>query len=187
MQNPRLAGRYAKSLMDIAVEQNVVDALNEDAKGLSAMFKASADFTNFVKSPVIKADKKNAIFKELIGGKVNAITEKFITLVVNKSREAALPEIMESYIDMHKQRNNVTTVKLTTAHELNDAEKAAITDKITAQLQGAKIDLQVTVNEKLIGGFVLEANNKLFDASVARDLRDIKKQFLQNIYVPNIR
>jgi F-type H+-transporting ATPase subunit delta len=47
--------------------------------------------------------------------------------------------------------------------------------------------LKTKVDNDLIGGFVLEANNNLFDASISRDLKDIKKQFLQNLYIPDIR
>jgi F-type H+-transporting ATPase subunit delta len=187
MQNPRLAGRYAKSLMDIAVEQNAVEQLYTDAQGLAAMFNSSAELVTVVKSPIIKGDKKTAIFNALIGGKVNVIMDKFINLIIDKGREPFLPEIMASFISLYKVRNNIVPVKLTTAHPLDDASKTALADKITKQLGGAKVDLQLIVDEALVGGFVLEANNKLFDASVARDLRDIKKQFLQNIYIPNIR
>jgi F-type H+-transporting ATPase subunit delta len=47
--------------------------------------------------------------------------------------------------------------------------------------------LKTKVDDSIIGGFILEANNNLFDASILRDLNDIKKQFLTNIYVPEIR
>jgi F-type H+-transporting ATPase subunit delta len=187
MQNPRLAGRYAKSLMDIAVEQNSVEQLYTDAQSLSGMFSSSAELVSVVKSPIIKGDKKVAIFNALIGGKVNIVMEKFINLIIEKGREPFLPEIMTSFASLYKQRNNIMPVRLTTAHPLDEATKAALIEKITSQLGGAKVDLEVVVDEALVGGFVLEANNKLFDASVARDLRDIRKQFLQNIYIPNIR
>jgi len=51
----------------------------------------------------------------------------------------------------------------------------------------SNIELETVVNPDLIGGFVLEFNNNLVDASIARDLRDIKKQFRENIYVKQIR
>jgi F-type H+-transporting ATPase subunit delta len=50
-----------------------------------------------------------------------------------------------------------------------------------------KVEIETKVDEDLIGGFVLEFNNNLVDASIARDLRDIKTQFSKNIYVNSIR
>jgi F-type H+-transporting ATPase subunit delta len=186
MQNPRLASRYAKSLMDIAREQNAIEPVYQDALGLQKMFASSAELTTLVKSPVVKADKKQNVFKALIGGKVHVVTEQFFHLVIGKGREYFLPEVMESFIVQYKALNKITTVHLTTAIALDEAAKANLLEKIGAQLQGMTIDLHTTVDESLIGGFVLESNNNLFDASIARDLKDIKKQFLENTYVPKM-
>jgi F-type H+-transporting ATPase subunit delta len=78
-------------------------------------------------------------------------------------------------------------VVLTTAGQIDEEMKAAILTKIQQQFKGMTIELTTVVNEKLIGGFLLETNNTLFDASILRDLNDIKKQFLKNEYVPDLK
>jgi F-type H+-transporting ATPase subunit delta len=187
MVNPKIASRYAKSLMDIATEKKAVEQTYNDALGLSKMFAQSVELCTLAKSPVIKADKKQAIFNALFGGKLNAITDLFIQLLIRKGREGALPDIMNSFIQQYKLAHKINTVKLTTAHPMDDTQKAMLTTKIGEQLPGMKVDLQTAVDESLIGGFVLESNNNLFDASVLRDLKDIKTQFTKNIYIPNIK
>jgi F-type H+-transporting ATPase subunit delta len=187
MVNTKLAGRYAKSLMDIAIEQNAVDAVYTDASGLTKMFAQSTELTALVKSPIIKADKKIAIFKALVGGKISTITEQFVNLIISKNREAALPQMMTAFIEQYKTKNNIVTVELTTAEKLEEAAEAVILKQVNSQFPNATLDVKRTINADIIGGFILEVNNKLFDASVARDLRDIKKQFASNIYLPNIK
>ena len=61
MLQPRLAGRYAKSLIDLATEQNSLDKVYEDMLYLQSVCKQSRDFVTLMRSPVIVADKKNAI------------------------------------------------------------------------------------------------------------------------------
>jgi F-type H+-transporting ATPase subunit delta len=78
-------------------------------------------------------------------------------------------------------------VKLTTAEPISDTLKEAIVSKIKNETSLQKIELDTAVKPELVGGFVLEFDNNLVDASIARDLRDIKKQFSQNIYVPQLR
>jgi F-type H+-transporting ATPase subunit delta len=78
-------------------------------------------------------------------------------------------------------------VKLTTAVAVGDDVKNSIIGKINTEAGFGKVELETVVDEALIGGFVLEFDNNLVDASILRDLNDIKKQFLQNHYVPNIR
>ena len=49
------------------------------------------------------------------------------------------------------------------------------------------IELETTVNEDLIGGFVLQAGDKLIDASIAYNLKNIARQFENNDFVYKIR
>lgn len=187
MLNPRLAARYAKSLMDIAQEQNKLEAVYTDIKGIESAQNVSRELVSLMRSPIVKADTKINIFKTLFGGKIDDVTERFINLIINKRREFFLPEIVTAFIQQYKEHKNINDVVLTTAHPLDEATLAGIKQQVASSLSGKEIDLKTIVDESLVGGFILEANNNLFDASIARDLRDIKKQFLQNIYIPNIR
>jgi len=187
MQNPRIASRYAKSLIDLASETNQLDAVYADMKYLQAVCKQSSEFLNLLKSPIIKADKKVSIINAVTTGKVSDLTSKFNVLLVNKNRESDLPGIVEAFIDQYNAIKGIHKVKLTTATTIGDEVKLAIEGKVKAAQGFGNVELETSVDEKLIGGFVLEFNNNLVDASIARDLRDVKKQFEKNIYVPSIR
>ncbi len=187
MQNPRLAVRYAKSLMDIAIEQGKLDTMYQDMHGIHAMCESSSELVSMLKSPIVNADLKNKTLKALLETRVDGVTMSFIRLVINKGREFFLPEIVTSFVTLYKKHNNINEVVLTTAGPMDEEMKAAIVAKIQQQFQGMTIDLTTVVNEKLIGGFLLETNNTLFDASILRDLNDIKKQFLKNEYVPGLK
>lgn len=187
MQNPRLASRYAKSLMDLAIEQGKLDTLYQDMQGLHQMCEESSELVSMMKSPIVNADLKNKTMNALLETKADGLTMSFIQLVIRKGREFFLPEIASSFIGLYKKHNNINEVVLTTAEPLDDTMRAAILSKIEQQFQGMTIDLTTKVDSKLIGGFLLESNNTLFDASILRDLVDIKKQFLKNEYVPDLR
>jgi F-type H+-transporting ATPase subunit delta len=96
-------------------------------------------------------------------------------------------EIVNAFITQYKVYNKINEVKLTTAMPLDETITNHLKAKIATQFQGMTIDLSTHIDESLLGGFVLEANNNIFDASVIRDLNDIKKQFLKNEYIPDIR
>jgi F-type H+-transporting ATPase subunit delta len=49
------------------------------------------------------------------------------------------------------------------------------------------VELEAVVKEDIIGGFVLEAGDRLIDASIAYDLREVRKQFLNNDFIYKIR
>jgi F-type H+-transporting ATPase subunit delta len=188
MQNPRLASRYAKSLLDLAVEQNQLEVTLKDMQLLNAVCEQCRDFVNMLRSPVIKGDKKIAIINAVIGGQLEApLSKAFINLLVNKGREGNLPEIAHAFINQYKVLKNIKTVTLTTATPVNAAVKEAIHAKVKSGMSAdTTIELNEEVNPDLIGGFVLQMDDKLFDASIRRDLNDVKAQFLKNIYVSQI-
>ena len=70
MPNARLAGRYAKSLLDLATEQGQLEAVYADMKYIQAACNASSEFVNMLRSPIIKADQKNSIIHEVLKNKV---------------------------------------------------------------------------------------------------------------------
>lgn len=187
MPNPRLATRYAKSLIDLATEKSQLETVYNDMQFLQSITKSSREFVNLLRSPVIKADKKEQILDVVTKDKVSQLTSAFNKLLINKGRESDLPEIVSAFIEQYNAIKGIHKVSLTTATPVSEELKQSITDKIKNEVKIKNIELETKVDEKLIGGFVLEFNNNLLDASVLRDLNDVKKQFAENIYVQQIR
>jgi F-type H+-transporting ATPase subunit delta len=187
MSNPRLADRYAKSLIDLSTERNQLDAVRADMQYIQALCKGSRDFVNVLRSPIIKADQKEKMLVAVMTGKVSELTSVFSNLLVRKGRESDLPEIANAFISQYNSLKGIHQVKLTSAVPVSEELKNSIKERVQKANDFITVELETVVDQKLIGGFVLEFNNKQIDASIANDLREIKKQFLQNQYVANIR
>jgi F-type H+-transporting ATPase subunit delta len=187
MQSPRLAGRYAKSLLDIAKEQGQVETVYEDMLTLQSINKNSRDFLMLLRSPIVTADKKNKVITAVTEGKISTLTATFIKLLVSKAREAVLPEIITSFIQQYKSFKNIYTVKLVTAAPVSDALKNEIVNRVKQTSNMQNIELEATVDNSLIGGFTLQAGDKLIDASISYDLKQIAKQFENNDFIYKVR
>lgn len=188
MNNPRLAGRYAKSLLDLAAEQNHVDAVCADMKWIHKICKSNPDFVNVLRSPVIKPSAKQNILESITKERVSALTSAFIKLLVIKARETNLPEIATTFIDQFNQLRNIHKVKITTAEPLTpEMQNAIMTNVKATATAGQTFEIETAVENELIGGFLLETGGTLVDASILRDLKDIQKQFMNNDYLHRIR
>lgn len=187
MLNPRLASRYAKSLIDLAVEQNSLEATLQDVQLMATTISSSPEFASILKSPIIKADKKDAIIDAILGARMSPLTRAFIKLLTAKGREGTLSEMASSFISQYREMKRISPVRLITAAPVSEEVKENIRQKVAAALPGQSIELSTDVQPELVGGFVLEMGDKLMDASIKRDLNDIKKQFLKNLYVSEIR
>lgn len=187
MPNPRLATRYAKSLIDLSIEKGKLEMIYADMQWLQAVCKSNGDFVMLLKSPIIKGDKKGKIIDAVTKGKLSDITEAFIKLMIRKTRESFLPEVAAAIIKQYKEYNNIYTIKLTTPTVISEELKNEIVKKIRDTTEMKKIELETEVKENLIGGFVLVAGDKLIDASIAYDLKEIAKQFENNDFIYKIR
>ena len=187
MPNPRLASRYAKSLIDLAVEKGQLEKVFADMQWLSAVCKSNRDFVNLLRSPIINADTKKKILEKVTAGHISEITTAFNNLLVTKGRESNLPEIATAFIASYKEKKNIQTIKLTTAAPVTDSVKNAIIEQVKKSAGYQNVELEEKIDPELIGGFVLQVNDKLIDASVAYDLKAIARQFENNDFIYKIR
>ena len=119
MPNARLAGRYAKSILDLAIEQGQLEAVYADMKYIQAACNASSEFVNMLRSPIIKADQKNSILSAVLKNNVGVLSNAFIVLLVKKGRESDLHEIANTFIEQYNSMKGIHQVTLTTAVEIS--------------------------------------------------------------------
>jgi F-type H+-transporting ATPase subunit delta len=179
----RVAYRYAKSLLDIAVDQNNLEAINSDMGTIKEALN-NKDLRLLVKSPIIKPAKKIAIFKEIFGGSVDKVTMAFLEIVTKKGRENILLDLTTAFDEQYKKLQHVTGVKLTTAAPISEQDLAQIKSNLLKSTATDKeVDVETAVDPELIGGFVLQMGDKMYDASVAYQLEQVKKKFSDNKYI----
>jgi F-type H+-transporting ATPase subunit delta len=182
----RIASRYAKSLLDLAVEQGRLEVVQSDMISIREIVK-NPDLNSMLKSPIIPAEKKSAVMNALFAGKVDALTIKYLDLLINKGREPYLGEIAAEFNEQYKTLNKITSVRVTTAAPMTEVLMAEVKNKILASgATSVNLDIETKVDPALIGGFVLEFDNKRYDASVAYKLEQLKAQFSKNLYVKEI-
>ena len=173
----RIANRYAKSLLDLSIEQNQLEDTATEIKALKTTF-ASKEFINFLKSPIIKADKKLAVFNSAFGDKFSSVVKPFVQLVIKKGREEALPEICDEFLVQYKNHKGVSGVKIISASPLSTEAQETIKKKLeTSSHTKSAVELDFEVDESLIGGFKIELGDRLYDDSVAHKLELLRKEF----------
>lgn len=176
MSEIRIASRYAKSLIELANEQGVGDAVFTDMELLANTCKVSKDLVVMLKSPIIPGSKKRQILEAGFAN-FHKLTRLFIDTVIRKGREASLPLIAKELVRMHNEQHNIASAKVSTANVL-DAKVLADIQRVLEQKTGKKIVLETEVDPSLIGGLVVRMGDSLFDASIANQLKKIKKELV---------
>ena len=186
MSTLRIANRYAKSLIELAIDQNNLEKIREDVLSFEEVTK-NRDFYLMLKSPIVAGDKKKSVFKALFEGKYDKLTLSFLDILVNKGREALLPEIAREFKVLYKKHKHISTVTVTTAVEVSkdvlEAIKKKLMDSTTTE---DNLEIIPEVDPDIIGGFVARFEDKIYDASIASKLDALKKQFRGNLYISQI-
>lgn len=174
MKGTKSAIRYAKALLDLAIEKNQVDAVLNDMRYVESVSNSSHEFQLLLHSPIINSDKKIAIFHELFGH-FQQLSTAFIELITKKGREELIANIANAFADLVYQYKGITPVTITSAVPLNEETK----NKILAKIKGItsnSVELTEKIDPSLIGGFIVRAYDKQIDASVASQLNNLKQR-----------
>lgn len=178
----RIASRYAKSIIDLAAERGELEEVLSDMQGMQEAVK-NRDLYLLFKSPIIKSDKKRAVFNAIFDGKISKLSSEFFHIIMRKGREQYIPEIATDFIRQYKENSHITTIQLTTAHEIDQSILDGIEAKLLASnVTDKKVEIENKVDESIVGGYILEIGDKLYDDSVKGKLDKLKKAFSKNEY-----
>jgi len=177
MSEFRAAHRYALALIGVAEEMKKLDEVSRDLASIEKLVNESREFLMFLKSPVVNNEKKKRMMDEIFQGKLNDLTMKFVHLLASKGREALLPEIIKQFYILRDERLGILHVTTRTAVAFKpDQERQLI-----AQLEAAtkkKVRLTYVTDASLKGGFIVQHDDTVWDASVRRQLELLHERFV---------
>ena len=176
MSVQRVASAYAKSLVDLSKERNVLDTVYNDMVLVAKTCDGSKELRNLLASPIIAHVKKLNIIDSIFKGKISELSLSFFHLIIRKRRETLLFFIALEFIEEYKREKGIIPATLVTAVETDNALKEEI-KKLIDPGKGKSLELISKVDPSLIGGFVLKTGSLQIDASVRSKLNKIKNQF----------
>jgi len=180
MSEIKVAARYAKSLIDLALEQKALEEIKVDMELFVNTLRINTELQAVVKNPIIPLNKKNAIINAVFGGKIHKVTSAFLKIVVDKGRAEIIYGTAKEFLNQYNQHKNIVTAKVTSATPLTENAKTEIINKVKA-ITGGEVFLQTEVDDSLIGGFILTVGDKQFDTSLSSSLTKLKKELTQKV------
>jgi F-type H+-transporting ATPase subunit delta len=173
MSDSIVAYRYAKALIDLATQQNVVKEVNQDMSLFEEVCLQNDNFTSIMASPIVRHEKKQVILNKLFENKVNPVTFSIFKVLTAKNREKLIYPISKEFQKLYDLQEGIQKVSVTSAVKLSDEQKAEL-NKIVASKTTRKIVLEEKIDEELIGGYVLRIGDTQIDTSIKKKLNNLK-------------
>ena len=175
MDKEAIAKRYASAIYDIAESSDKIGEIREALNILAENYNEDEEFKVFLLDPSIKYDEK----VKYLHKSFDFISEdafKIINYLVKKGRVSLAEKIRDSYLRIYYEKNNKILVNATFTKELSDNQRKALMKKLEEKYK-KKIVLNLSVDEKLIGGGIIKIGNKVIDGSIKSQIENIKKIF----------
>jgi len=168
---------YAEALLELANEHGVVDELAEQFQSLMPTIAAGGELHRLLSNPAIGDQERGQIVQRVFEGKVHDLLYKMLRVLGDKGRLSSLPEVASGYLLAVADARGQVDVQAFVATELDSAAAKQVADQI-GQALGKTVSLSQRVDPALIGGMKIKVGDRLIDASVASQLRNMKNKMV---------
>ena len=177
-----VAERYAKALFELALEKGALEEVYHDSLLIAAACDESRELRLLLKSPIINSGKKLTILNEIFSKSINSLTLTYLMIMVRKNGESFIPAIAGQLVELYQAYRNILTVHFKSP-VLPDEETRKQVLALMKQYSKADIDLKSEVDDSLIGGFILSWKDLQYDASIRREIENLRNAIAKiNLY-----
>jgi F-type H+-transporting ATPase subunit delta len=174
----RAAHRYAKAVLDLAIQTKKEEAVYKDMQLIRETLLASQELVQSLKSPIIENAQKKMVVEKVFQGKTQDLTTKLFGLLAENKRLDILPIIVEQYTSLFNAHKGIVKATVITAVPLDDAMTQKVMAKAKELVGNKQITLDSRVDESILGGFVLRVGDVQADTSIANQLKKLKRELV---------
>lgn len=171
--------QYANALADIALEQGAADAAAKQLADFGGAYETSPELRSVLASPAIAREAKQAVV-EKIAARLGAskIIRNFLFVIIDHRRTVILPEIIERFQEVIRQRQGVAAAEVRSAVELNEAQKSAMA-QVLARATGGRVETTYALDPTLLGGAIVRIGDTVYDGSLRHRLNEMRAKLAE--------
>lgn len=169
-----IAKRYATAIFELAKEDKILKALEDDVDALDAALAESSDFAELISSPVYSRDDQGRAIAAIAAQmNLSSIVANTLGLMANKRRLYVLPQLVATLRQLIADEKGEVTAQVSAAKTLTKTQESALAKTLKASF-GKDVKLNVTVDDTLIGGLVVKVGSKMIDTSIRSKLDNLQ-------------
>jgi len=178
MKNSVIAKTYAQAVVQIAKEQNC--PIFDEVAGFIELLNKSSDLENLLFLNVFVYEEKKQVLDELFKSlKLHAVTQNFLTFLLNEKRLPLLPQIYKELIVIEDANKGFISVKVEGSQDELDAQaKSSIESYLLSKLN-LKSNISYKKNDQISAGYKVVAGDNLLDATLKTQLNSFKNTFFE--------
>jgi F-type H+-transporting ATPase subunit delta len=170
-----IASRYATALFESAKASNELDTVLDQLLTIGQLIRQHHDLRQLMNNPDVDPDQKVGIVERLIGTDWTPLMREFISMVVERARPEHLPEMGEALQALVDAERGHVRVRVRSARPLTAEALSRIREGVRRR-EGKEVTVETEMDPQLIGGVQVVLGHRVFDASVRRQLADLRER-----------
>jgi len=179
MKKAGVARKYAKALIDVAVEDNAAAQYGKELGSIVEAMGVSGELGKALLNPMYTLEERQAVGDGLCDklGTSNAL-KNFLRILIERRSVGLLSDIGTAYSRFEDDIEGRVRAEVQAPTELTTATLDEVRDKLKAET-GKDVILTFKKSPALIGGFVVRMDNLILDGSIKAQLESMQEKLLE--------
>jgi F-type H+-transporting ATPase subunit delta len=176
---PEVTRSYAEALVNAAEHEGQVEAVLQDLESIASdVLRANPRFAAVLESPLVSPLEKDRILVDTFEGRALPTVVRFLRVLNRHGRLGSLAAIARGARALWDRRENRREVFVRSAVPLDDAQQAALRDRLARMLNATPV-VRLAVDPALIGGLVVQVGDDVYDASIRNRLEQLRQRLIE--------
>ena len=176
MKSSRAALRYAKALLNFALENKQEEVVAKEMQTVLSIINDSPELDVALDNPILSGSKKSLLMAEVFKSNSKTTQSLFSLLSINK-REGILGAVAAQYSMLYDKHQGIVEATVITAVALTQVVERKVLEKASL-LTSLKVQLKNIVDPTIKGGFILRVGDLQYNASVLDRLERLKRELI---------
>ncbi|MBQ6104716.1 MAG: ATP synthase F1 subunit delta [Lachnospiraceae bacterium] len=170
-----VSGTYGHALFELAVEQNEIDSLMEEAAVVDEVLRTNPEFCSLLNHPRIGVEEKTALVEEAFSGRVSGNMTGFLIILVRNDRQRDIRSSLAEFMAEVKEYRHIGICHVVSALPLTDEQKTRLVSKLIETTDYREFEMDYRVDPGLIGGMTVRIGDRVLDSSIRSQLNGLRK------------
>lgn len=170
--------RYGKALFELAIEKQEADSIYQELLKLREVYQEVPELGDILSDVRLEPYEKDEIMKQLVIG-FEGTVKNFLFVVYNYTRMNDLLLMIDEYERRYDEHKSLLLGTALTAVPLTKEQHQLMEEKAAKLLGYEKASLVNLIDPSIVGGVVIEANYKVIDGSIHKQLEQIQEMLLK--------
>ncbi|WP_415409539.1 ATP synthase F1 subunit delta [Synechococcus sp. A10-1-5-9] len=166
-----LATPYAEALLQVTDARSESEDVAGQCKELLSVWDSSTALREAMTSPVLEPAAKKKALGKLLAEQIKPSLMNLLKVLADRQRLTALDAVLRRYLELYRESRNISLAYVRSAQALSDEQTKALTAKVQSMVGTGSVEIDLTIDSSLIGGFVINIGSQVIDASLSGQVR----------------